>query len=116
MVTTWEHLTTVPNTAVPGRCYRLRGDYATATVDGKIREQWQYKPTLREDLRIWYVVVRDNDRTSGGRGVPHQGIDASPERDEIGGSASATTVPAVRSCSARPSPSATEANVAAMRP
>lgn len=60
----WEHLTVHPEQRSQ-RCYPLKADYATATLDGKAFDQWQYKVT--DGGRIWYCILPADQkgRTAG---------------------------------------------------
>ena len=65
-VDAWEFLTATPNDSDGNRCYPLRDELSTATVQGKTHQQWQYKPT--SGGRIWYAVSPPAKQSSS-RGV-----------------------------------------------
>lgn len=54
VVDAWEFLTATPLEADADRCYPLKANLATVTVDGQPFARWQYKPT--SGGRIWYAV------------------------------------------------------------
>jgi hypothetical protein len=53
VVDAWERLTTEPAEETE-RQYRLKGDLATGTYQGRSYERWQYK--LTDGGRLWYYV------------------------------------------------------------
>ena len=53
-VDAWEFLTATPRDFDPDRCYPLKGDLATVTIEGRPFTRLQYKPT--SGGRIWYAV------------------------------------------------------------
>lgn len=62
----WDYLTVNPMLFDARRCYQLRGDLATVTVEGVALPQWQYKVT--DGGRLWYAVREphpSNQRVAG---------------------------------------------------
>lgn len=49
-----DYLTAHPTRYDADRCYQLRGDLKTVSVDGVELPQWQYKVT--DGSRLWYAV------------------------------------------------------------
>jgi mRNA-degrading endonuclease RelE of RelBE toxin-antitoxin system len=58
MADAWDHLSETPDTRIRERCYPLQGSLGHVPVNGVELEQWQYKPTKKGDVRIWYAVDR----------------------------------------------------------
>lgn len=56
-----DYLTAHPAKYDPARCYELRGDLSTVSVDGVVLPQWQYKVT--DGARLWYAIDEPNVKT-----------------------------------------------------
>ncbi|WP_223622466.1 hypothetical protein [Microbacterium sp. EST19A] len=54
LVDAWDYLTVHPTRFDSSRCYQLKGNLATAVVDGKTLPVWQYKVT--DGARLRYAV------------------------------------------------------------
>jgi len=57
----WDYLTEHPTKFDANRCYQLRGDSATALIDGIPLPHWQYKIT--NGGRLWYAVDEPSPKT-----------------------------------------------------
>ncbi len=60
IVDAWERLTTEPTREDGERVYRLKGDLATGSRQGKTFHRYQYK--FPGGGRIWYFVDRGSDK------------------------------------------------------
>lgn len=55
LANTWDFLTRNP-TLITLENYRLRGELAQLSREGKTHDRWQHKPSATSGARIWFYV------------------------------------------------------------